>query len=297
MTAPLTPRHQRALTGSAVLAFILAALYGLSQLTPASANALPALPVATNLAPCPVLSTVPAGFSAFPETPAAGLHRGIVTVAFDDGFQSVYTDGLPILIRHHIPSTQYIISGNMQNEVEYVSADEVAEYVRDGQEIGAHTVTHPHLGTLTPAQAAEELALSRGQLTAVTAPAGQAQVCDFAPPFGEPTNPTSTMGVYSSARGLSEGFNGLNTNPYQINVQIVVATITPAEVQGWIDLAAANNYWLVLVYHSVSPTADAVTNPNATLPANLETEMAAVQNSTLTPLSMSAALTEVIPQR
>jgi peptidoglycan/xylan/chitin deacetylase (PgdA/CDA1 family) len=299
MTVPFTPRHQRAATASAAVAFVLASLYGLSRLTtPTPAT----LPVAANLPPCPTFPTpIPADFHGGAIIPAAGLHRGVVSVTFDDGFQDVYDNALPILVAHHIPSTQYVISGSMQGDSEYVTAAEVADYVRSGQEVGSHTVTHPHLDQLTPAQVQTELTLSREQLTAVTAPAGQPMVCDFAPPYGEATVPTSTMGVYTSARGSQEiGYNGRGTNPYQIKVRDIDATTTPADVQSWIDDAVAGKYWLVLVYHSISPHAAtdlAIGRPYGTLPADLNTEMTAVEHSGLIPLTMSAALAEVIPQK
>jgi peptidoglycan/xylan/chitin deacetylase (PgdA/CDA1 family) len=293
-------RKQRTLSGLAAVAVVTASLYGLAQIT--SPTKATAQPVARNLPPCPVLSeTVPADFHGGAVEPTRGLARGIITVAFDDGWQTVYDNALPILVAHHIPSTQYIISGAMQGDPEYVSAEEVANYVRSGQEIGSHTVTHPHLGDIPADQARQELDLSRGQLTAVTAPAGQPMVCDFAPPYGEPTKPTSAMNTYSSARGSQDiGYNGAGTNPYQIKVQDVDATTTPADVQSWIDAAVANNWWMVLVYHSITPTATtdlAHGRPYGTMPADFETEMTAVTKSGLVPLTMSAALAEVIPQK
>jgi peptidoglycan/xylan/chitin deacetylase (PgdA/CDA1 family) len=101
-------------------------------------------------------------------------------VTFDDGFESVFRLGLPLLRRLGVPATlfvptDYIESGEPmcwstlgrwrgtehEDELAPMSWDEVRELVRLGWEIGSHTRSHPHLTTLGEDQALDELTGSR----------------------------------------------------------------------------------------------------------------------------------------
>ena len=53
-----------------------------------------------------------------------GFARGLVSFTFDDGIESTYRNGLPLLQKYGIPSTQYIISG-LINTPGYVTTADV----------------------------------------------------------------------------------------------------------------------------------------------------------------------------
>jgi peptidoglycan/xylan/chitin deacetylase (PgdA/CDA1 family) len=90
---------------------------------------------------------------------------GFVSVDFDDGYQSMYDNGLPILDAVGIKTSQYIITGSPNNAIvnpdqgpvgivdvsgnpNYLSWAEVQTMAANGHEIGAHTRTHQGLSTL-----------------------------------------------------------------------------------------------------------------------------------------------------
>ena len=87
---------------------------------------------------------------------------GFVSIDFDDGYQSMYDNGLPIFDAAGIRTTQYIITGNTLGDTivnpdlgpvgvgnsGYVTWDEVQTMAANGHEIGAHTRTHQSLSTL-----------------------------------------------------------------------------------------------------------------------------------------------------
>ncbi len=117
---------------------------------------------------------------------AAEARRGegrLVHVTFDDAFASV-ENALPILERLRIPATIFVCSGcagdggtfrvrelareaeTSPGELGTMSWDELRDLAGRGVEIGAHTVTHPHLPQLTEAEVERELRESKERIEA-----------------------------------------------------------------------------------------------------------------------------------
>ncbi|MBX4197355.1 polysaccharide deacetylase family protein, partial [Candidatus Saccharibacteria bacterium] len=147
-----------------------------------------------------------------------------------------------------------------------------------GWEIASHTVTHPLLASsdpsfqpsvLTPTQVDNELTTSKlsiGTNTGVTP-------TDFATPYGDWTPPVLAQiaRVYASHRGFADNIDqngdGVidhgNTYPYNDYLLYdyqVQAGVTVAQVENIINQTKANNQWLILTFHDISPTAS--TNPD-----------------------------------
>src|SRR5688572_27578610 len=87
-----------------------------------------------------------------------------VTITFDDGFLSTYTNALPILSARNItatiyPNTSTINTGTQADGFPGMSWAQLESLQNDfGWEVGGHTDTHPELPTLTQPQIANELA-------------------------------------------------------------------------------------------------------------------------------------------
>lgn len=104
------------------------------------------------------------------EVLAAGrVPRGAAALTFDDGFRTWLTLGVPLLQRLGARATFYVTTGWLGGQHPLVSGvageilgeDEARALVEAGMELGAHTVTHPDLRTLTDAELAQELRDSR----------------------------------------------------------------------------------------------------------------------------------------
>lgn len=105
---------------------------------------------------------------------AGRIIPGSVVITFDDGFRGVLLHAYPILKRYGFPATLFLATGYMGRcEFPWIrpwvsSAEDPEEYrplswdeVRaiDGPliSLGSHTVTHPHLGHLSPPKMAWEV--------------------------------------------------------------------------------------------------------------------------------------------
>lgn len=188
--------------------------------------------------------------------PIRPFEEPVLTITFDDGWESVYANALPVMQEYGITSTQYIIPGEFRNPA-YLSKAQVHSLQKAGHEIGSHTVSHKNLTEISGEQLAFEIATSKEMLEKDFGPTK-----DFASPLGA-QNDTSTAVVkkhYRSQRNTKGdpkvvGPEDVNTrdnyNQYDIIAYTVRLNTTLADITNLIEYAKANNAWLVLTYHQV----------------------------------------------
>ena len=83
-----------------------------------------------------------------------------VVISLDDGFANWYTNALPILRRYHWPADIELIVDH--NNARNVTSRMLSTLVRrDGWELDSHTITHPHLDTVSTRHLRREVAGSR----------------------------------------------------------------------------------------------------------------------------------------
>lgn len=99
-----------------------------------------------------------------------------IAVSFDDGYQDVYRDAAPILAKHRIPATAFVISGlcdGLSQDASYqpsrpmLTWDEVRALGQGGWTIGSHTLSHPILSQQSASDSARELVESRRRIREV----------------------------------------------------------------------------------------------------------------------------------
>jgi peptidoglycan/xylan/chitin deacetylase (PgdA/CDA1 family) len=233
--------------------------------------------------------------SMIPYTPI-GFSRSIVTLTFDDGYQTEYTNGLPLLKQYGFTSTQFIITDEI-GQTGFMTAAELKAYSADGDEMASHTVTHDNLTLETTAQLSTEMTQSDATLKTDTGIAPT----DMAYPYGlyNANVVSAVKSVYKAARGVESGLNSKdNYNQYDLKVEDVYTVTTTAQVADWVAQAKATNTWLILVYHGVD------TNVNDPVdgdiydvpPSQLSAQLAAVKASGVTVETMAQAIAEVTPQ-
>lgn len=223
----------------------------------------------------------------FVPTTINGFNRGLVSLTFDDGWQSIYSNGRPILNAHNAKSTQYIVTGNIDNDPAYMTSSEIAELKADGNQIASHTISHPDLTSLAMNDLIEQLTGSKSWLESKFG-----AVEDFASPYGAYNSQViSTIKLYyRSHRSVDEGYNSKdNFDLYNIRVQNILSSTTPEQVASWVAKAKADKTWLVLVYHQVDESNEAY----SVTPAGLESHLQAIEVANLPIVTVDQAIAEL----
>lgn len=99
-----------------------------------------------------------------------------VWVTFDDGYKDNYINAYPILKKYQIPATFFVTTGYINKEVVppdvrrgnadnlFMSWDEIREMRDNAFSIGAHTINHKILSTLSEEDITEEILESKGEI-------------------------------------------------------------------------------------------------------------------------------------
>lgn len=91
-----------------------------------------------------------------------------VLITFDDGFQNISVNALPIFRELGVPAIAYIVAGALGGSNTWdhamgllkkplMSREEILEWVEAGFDIGSHSLTHAYLTKLPLAQARKEI--------------------------------------------------------------------------------------------------------------------------------------------
>lgn len=218
---------------------------------------------------------------------SSGFSRGIVTFTFDDGWESIYKQGLPLFEKYDIKTTQFVVADYDRNEA-YMSPDQIREMQKLGHDVGSHSFSHADHEALRDAELSLEIAGSR---TVLNKKFGG--VNNFAAPFGrynEDVN-NSVKKCYQSHRTTDSGFNAPGYDRYTVRVQNVEVDTTAEQIREWAEFARDNNLWLVLVYHQVEDGGVYSVDTKA-----LEGHLKAVKDTGVHTATYEEALIETYPQ-
>ncbi len=193
---------------------------------------------------------------AITERQPAPFKEPLISVTFDDGWESIYQNAYPLLARYDIPTTQYLIA-SLFDDVNYMSIDQAKDMQAHGHEIASHTLTHADLVDSDDYQLSRELSESRAILSK-----NFGQIREFATPEGHYDDRvlSAIARYYRSHRNTDADPRTIsdvdynteaNFKPYNIIAYAVRATTTSADIDNLIKAVKAKNAWLVLVYHQV----------------------------------------------
>src|SRR2546423_2891463 len=98
-----------------------------------------------------------------------------IFISFDDGYQDVFENALPLLKRYHFKAIQFLVAEFLGQTSEWqTSSGEIPGKLMDkqtvkawleaGNEIGSHTLRHPFLTRLSLSEAREEVTASKKKL-------------------------------------------------------------------------------------------------------------------------------------
>ncbi len=207
------------------------------------------------------------------ETQTTVFSEPVISIVFDDGWESVYTEAFPIMESMGINSTQFIITSTFDNS-RYMSVEQIKHMMRNGHEIQSHTVSHPDLSQLTGEQLKNELYDSFVRIEGIT----EVAVEDLAVPLGAYNDETIEVAQkwYRSIRTTHPGIDTeANFNPFELFSPSLRATSTLEDIEKYIQEAKAQNGWLILTYHQIDTSGDTY----AVTPDAFRAHMQAVVNS------------------
>ncbi len=188
----------------------------------------------------------------------------IISVTFDDGWESVYTKAAPLLQKYNIRTTQYILPGEFKSH-SYLSLQQAHSLKSAGHEIMSHTMSHRNLTTLDSTQAQYELEESKKQL--ISNDLASSSEIHFAAPesaLNEAVDQIITRFYLSSRNTFGDIQNGIDANDVNVKGEMfsryniigysVRPETTTRQINEALQFAKANNGWLVLVYHQIDDT-------------------------------------------
>jgi peptidoglycan/xylan/chitin deacetylase (PgdA/CDA1 family) len=201
-----------------------------------------------------------------PPDSASGVDvRTIVSLTFDDVLADQAQLG-PMLAAHGMHATFYVNSGRI-GLAGHMTQDELVELAHAGHEIAGHTLTHPHLPSLTLADRRMEICDDRTALLS----AGF-EATSFAYPFGDSNAMTEQIVLecgYSSARGVGDlvGIGSCQSCPPANRVPPVdpfnIATHSSvksddslATIESYVTEAEATGGWVPIVFHHICDDCD-----------------------------------------
>lgn len=177
---------------------------------------------------------------------------GAVTLRFDDAWLSQYQVALPKLKSSGLNGTFFIVSRQLLDDgfSGFMSKAQVKEIYNAGNEIGAHTQTHPYLSQLNSTQQQNEIQGSRNDLLAMNI----GPINSFAYPYGDYNNTTLNLVKSDGFNDAAATLNGdvtLTSDKYQLQRQSMESTVSLAQTKQWIDNAITNKEWLILSFHQI----------------------------------------------
>lgn len=225
------------------------------------------------------------GYSLSDVTKPGPLRWGqpMVSITFDDGWQSVYDRALPLLNKYNFKSTQYVNASSIETP-NFITAAEVQEMHQAGHEIAAHSYEHVDLTSIGTDRLDEELRKSEEVLAA----AGLS-TDDLAPPYGrlDPQVDWYAGKYFNVVRGTDDGINTRqNLEPHDLKVLYVTDETTPDTVAQALAETSRLNGWLIMVYHQIA----APGSTGARDQTGTQDQIVAADRSTITSDTLAAQL-------
>jgi len=175
--------------------------------------------------------------------------RGLISFVFDDGYERVFQNAVPALEKHRFPGVFAVaIEGQRLEKTEQRSVrawESWKQLTARGHEIASHTVTHPNLTKLSPAQLEQELRQSHELLDAST----------LVYPGGAVNDDVVAVAkrYYTAARTVQRGFASIPpTDPFRLHSYNFSRNNFSVGKANLLALwACVTNQWLIETYHMI----------------------------------------------
>jgi peptidoglycan/xylan/chitin deacetylase (PgdA/CDA1 family) len=173
----------------------------------------------------------------------------LVSLTFDDGWDSQIKNGVPLLDKFNYKGTFYLNPSTIDTKL-FASLKATQILAAQGHEIAAHGEEHLDMTTLAPTALKQQLILSRKFLQKQF----NQEYSNFASPYGKADAQMQTImrAIYRSHRGTKSGINTKqNFDPYDLKVFFVNQQTTSVQIAEAINKAKTFKGWLIFVYHRI----------------------------------------------
>jgi peptidoglycan/xylan/chitin deacetylase (PgdA/CDA1 family) len=170
---------------------------------------------------------------------------GAVSITFDDGSSSQFSVGLKFLDQYHYKGTFFVTTSD-EDDVHWVMMNTM---VKNGHEIGSHTVNHPKLKEISLDSIKHELEQSKA---IIEQNIKDYQCTSLAYPFGRSNEAVRKIAseLYQASRSGDYGLNFADGSYYFNLKTFVCGTHTKMKTANqYVNTAILENKWLIETYH------------------------------------------------
>jgi peptidoglycan/xylan/chitin deacetylase (PgdA/CDA1 family) len=223
-------------------------------------------------------------------TDAKRFDQPAVSITFDDGLYSSYSNGASLLEQYGLKGTFYINPGLLDKPT-YMTEKDVRNLMSRGHHIGSHTDTHIDLTSYHPEVLEKELDKSNKFLDKLGI-----QQSDFASPYGKYDDILLPIieSRQRSHRGTETGVNTKqNFNPYKLYGFFVRKTTTEQELREQLINAKTKYGWIILIYHDIEVNTSEFSVDRGTL----EKHLRVIKESGINVMPVDRVLDRISQQR
>jgi len=181
----------------------------------------------------------------------AEFPQGMVSLNFDDGFETTYDHAVSLLRKYGFKATFYIVTDYYKKQhASMVTGEQALRLQMFDHEVGAHSRKHPLLRKVTNKGLKSEVLGSKKDLEKL----GIKSVTTFCYPYGDYKKRVRTAVVnagYMGARTSDYGYNTPRSDRYLLKVVLVVRKSDFSTVRSRIDWAIEHKLWIILVFHDI----------------------------------------------
>lgn len=179
------------------------------------------------------------------------LTYGLVTFRFDDGFESVYQNALPILEEAGFKGVVGVISDKSGKPFNgYLSWEQIRRLQEKRWEIGSHSVSHPLFDKLSEEEITFEVRESKETILRH----GVEEVSTFILPyFDSPQDEVVHRIVLASGyENYGSNFGLVEVTPGLHNLRAITCeSLSLEEIKAYIDRAEKDQQWAILLFHRI----------------------------------------------
>ncbi len=223
---------------------------------------------------------------------ARAWKRPLVSLTFDDGWESAYNNGVPLLDQYGYKATFYLNPAAIDT-ASFMNSDQVAALAKSKHELASHGYEHLNFTTLDTPSIDYQLKHASEYFKQVH----NMQKVQLSVPFGGTDSQVNHYArtYYNSLRGTESGVNTRqNYDPYSLLILYIGNDTTPSKLADALAEAKASNGWLILVYHRV----DTNTQGEPVIsPVQFQQQLDTVKKSGLTVRTVTEAMQEISEQQ